>query len=422
MLRHIAFVIIGLLLVGGVSAQDTLSIHQIQEVPPGGDISPYNGQNIVTGGVVTVGTGIFYIGTGATVYMEDATGGIFSGINVYSPDGTGFPSLVTGDSIICQGTVMDAGMTRLVISSGQVDIRQPAASLEPLIINASEIDSTVNSDSLAEKYESIFVRVPNLIVDSTRAYNNTSFWYCHDTTGNCIIQEASDSIPNSFIPPVGTQFVFIQGVINQISGYYILRPRCLMDLRLESYVCIGDVFHLPPQPTSLDTINIIAEVGDGVTNVTLLYSASGDWATIPMNNINDSCRATIGPFPAYTIVDYFIRARDNQLNTCYSPWEAPDSYYSFMVVGPLLCPYIAGDVNDNGAVNGLDVIYLVNYFKGGAAPPLSCDNGNGPIFVEADINGNCVVNAADITYLVNFFLGRNTIDYCPTFPPGGRIK
>jgi subtilisin family serine protease len=59
--------------------------------------------------------------------------------------------------------------------------------------------------------------------------------------------------------------------------------------------------------------------------------------------------------------------------------------------------FIAGDVNGSGDVNGLDVIYLVNFLKGGNPPP-------DPI-LRADANGTCSVNGIDAVYLVNFFKG-----------------
>jgi immune inhibitor A len=59
--------------------------------------------------------------------------------------------------------------------------------------------------------------------------------------------------------------------------------------------------------------------------------------------------------------------------------------------------YLPGDANNNGAVNGLDVTYLINYFKGlGFAPePL----------LAGDANGNCQVNGSDVVYLVNYLKG-----------------
>lgn len=87
--------------------------------------------------------------------------------------------------------------------------------------------------------------------------------------------------------------------------------------------------------------------------------------------------------------------------------------------GPPPCAYLPGDINDNGAVNGLDVVYFVNYLKGGPPPLRTCDNGDGPFFVAADINGDCAVNGLDIVYMVNFFKGGAPVSHCQNYPPGG---
>jgi subtilisin family serine protease len=60
--------------------------------------------------------------------------------------------------------------------------------------------------------------------------------------------------------------------------------------------------------------------------------------------------------------------------------------------------FVPGDVNGSGDVNGLDVVYLVNYLKGiGPIPP-------DPI-LRADANGSCAVNGIDVSYLVIFLKG-----------------
>jgi hypothetical protein len=76
--------------------------------------------------------------------------------------------------------------------------------------------------------------------------------------------------------------------------------------------------------------------------------------------------------------------------------------------------YVPGDVNDNGNANGLDVVYLVSYFKGGAPPPFNI----GGFYPAADVNGNCAVNGLDVVYLVAFFKGQNDeILYCANYIP-----
>lgn len=87
--------------------------------------------------------------------------------------------------------------------------------------------------------------------------------------------------------------------------------------------------------------------------------------------------------------------------------------------GPPPCPYLPGDVNNSGTVTGLDVIYLVNFFKGGAAPSVSCDIGNGSFYVSADVNGDCTVTGLDVVYFVNFLKGGPPIRHCADYPPEG---
>ena len=59
--------------------------------------------------------------------------------------------------------------------------------------------------------------------------------------------------------------------------------------------------------------------------------------------------------------------------------------------------YLPGDANGSGDVTGLDVVFLVRYFKGmGPAPdPL----------LRGDANGSCTATGLDVTYLVRYFKG-----------------
>jgi hypothetical protein len=57
---------------------------------------------------------------------------------------------------------------------------------------------------------------------------------------------------------------------------------------------------------------------------------------------------------------------------------------------------IPGDANGSGTVNGVDIIFMVNFLKGGE-PPIP--------YLSGDVNGSCDVNGLDVIYLVNFFKG-----------------
>jgi hypothetical protein len=83
-------------------------------------------------------------------------------------------------------------------------------------------------------------------------------------------------------------------------------------------------------------------------------------------------------------------------------WSAYSEIFSFTIaVDTGGAVYLVGDVNHNGQVNGIDVIYLVSYFKGGPPPPLEI----GGFYPEADLNGNCQVNGIDVIYFVAYLKG-----------------
>jgi hypothetical protein len=81
------------------------------------------------------------------------------------------------------------------------------------------------------------------------------------------------------------------------------------------------------------------------------------------------------------------------------------------------CFYVVGDVNSSDSFNGLDVIYGVNYLKGGPSPVCdfcqSCDY----FFYCGDVNGSCSYNGLDITFGVNFFKGGSGPIPCQDCPP-----
>lgn len=72
------------------------------------------------------------------------------------------------------------------------------------------------------------------------------------------------------------------------------------------------------------------------------------------------------------------------------------------------CIYIPGDANGSGSTNGLDVIFMVNWFKfwPPSQPPDSCYcPPHDWIYSAADANGNCSFNGLDVVYLVNYLKG-----------------
>jgi hypothetical protein len=67
-------------------------------------------------------------------------------------------------------------------------------------------------------------------------------------------------------------------------------------------------------------------------------------------------------------------------------------------VDPCDSNQVRGDANNSGSLNGLDVTYLINYFKGGSSICLGCPCGG-----DANNSGNA--NGLDVIFLVNYFKG-----------------
>ena len=108
-----------------------------------------------------------------------------------------------------------------------------------------------------------------------------------------------------------------------------------------------------------------------------------------------------------------------------SPARTDVQFYNVTIAPPAGCQYILGDINDDNSVNGIDIVYAVNYLKGGGnPPPIDCGNPVGPcpepspFFAAGDVNGNCEFNGVDITFFVRFLkLQVPSLLACSDCPP-----
>jgi hypothetical protein len=91
-----------------------------------------------------------------------------------------------------------------------------------------------------------------------------------------------------------------------------------------------------------------------------------------------------------------------------------------------ICAYVPGDVNGSGAANGIDVSFMVNYFRGGSEPHDECPPcaalGGNMNYPQGDVNASCGWNGIDVTYFVNFLKGIGpALRFCDLCPPAGRV-
>jgi hypothetical protein len=84
-----------------------------------------------------------------------------------------------------------------------------------------------------------------------------------------------------------------------------------------------------------------------------------------------------------------------------------------------LCDYLSGDFNNDGAFNGVDIVYGINCLKGlSPIPEVTCDcQPVGHVWINGDINGDCAANGLDIVYGINYLKGMGPAPRrCPACP------
>ncbi|MCP4583059.1 MAG: T9SS type A sorting domain-containing protein [candidate division Zixibacteria bacterium] len=323
-----------------------VSIYDIQEVPPGGDESLLLDDTVYVCGIVTVGTGIYYAGSGATFYLQDSEGGPFSGIIAYCPDSDSIPSLVPGDSVCFLGVISEyswpydppysSSMTEIFIFWESFELISHGHPLpEPMIITAEEIDSS-EADSLAEQYEACLVRVCYATVDSVIPYTSTSTWICHDTTDHrFMVRDASDSI--DYLPPPGTHFRYVQGVIYHRFNNFNVQPAYMSHLELFGYP--GHFWHWPEYPVEGDTVYfyLVPFEDFEIVRATLYYRLNiAPFSSEDMIPITDTLyNCFIPPMEDSTRVDYYLVMEDSSGNIRTEPTEAPWNFYTFWVEEPV---------------------------------------------------------------------------------------
>jgi hypothetical protein len=79
--------------------------------------------------------------------------------------------------------------------------------------------------------------------------------------------------------------------------------------------------------------------------------------------------------------------------------------------------YVPGDVNNSGRFNSVDIVFSVNFFRGGQLPAYAELCNGHTWFIMGDVNGSCDFNGLDVTCMVAYFMGRGQITPCPDCPP-----
>ena len=240
----------------GEPAPDTLTIMEIQGQS---DTSPYEGQIVVTTGVVTA---VF----GNNFFLEEQPGGAWHGIYVYR-GGVSDPPVAVGDSLLITGTVSEYyGMTEITNIVDLLILSYGATVPGPTLLATNDVND--------EAYEGVFVKVDN--AQCTNDDLGYGEWEVDDGSGPVRIDDMG--VPYS---PILGNLYMVQGPVMYSYGNYKIEPRTETDIvdygatDVEEGALKGDVaFKLLTNPARGKAVFQFAPYISGKVEITL-YDMTG---------------------------------------------------------------------------------------------------------------------------------------------------
>ncbi len=346
-------ILILLLLVAGVATAQPFPptpICDIQWVEAGDDTSYMYDDSVSVTGIVTVESGLFYAGTHITFYMQEDTdecGPEWAGMLIYNYQGEAF-DVLRGDLVRVRGQVSEyatpsgnplSNMTE-VVTLADVEILDEGQTIpDPIVIFPVELDSSTQTDYMAELYEGCLVTVEDVYVsDNSSPYSQFSVSDQGDE-GECIIRVYSDSLYNFNRPPVGAMFESITGVVYHVYANFTIMPRTMADLVLAvGPPVISGTEYLPCGPGTDDEVIIETHMTDdtGIDEAFIWYRINGEgpFYQALLDQVGDITYTGIIPAQEEgTTVEFYVNAIDDDGEESFDPPDAPDNedYYSYFV-------------------------------------------------------------------------------------------
>lgn len=306
-----------------------------------------------------------------TIYLQDTTNSLWGGIVVRQADtvsNTGITTLDSGMKVTVTGIVQEfpdiisSGLTQLKLDTLQIIQVLPTIKKRPapITVNVSDFDSAGGNVKFTtgEKYEGMYVQINNVTIGPQSPLGTRNIRRLIDAQGNFIyLRDFSNffSISPSpswgwtpWSPPsIGAHVNYIRGVIIN-SAYadgngglypYVIVPIYPNDFSLgNTPPFISNVSRIPCIPKPADSVQINVTVVDtlfstmAVDSVHLFYRINrGPYIKLQMNQSGPVYFRKIGPQSLGTLVEYFIRAVDNQGAIRLNPSDTNRSTYFYYV-------------------------------------------------------------------------------------------
>ncbi len=344
------------------------------------------GDTFTVVGIVMNKPQIYTLGDRYVVFIQDTSGGPWSGIIVLANDTTSSETQATGIQVLDTGMVVkivgrveefpassSTGYTELftVIPDPQTKQIIPIEVLDlkprrpdPVEVkvsdfvrgNASAGGHKINFSG-GEQWEDVYVIIKDVYVFyRSGTVGGRWTWWIADDSGNVMqVYDGSRYFrggsagfdPNWTPPPAGTRLEYIRGVIVGVGSGYAITPLYPEDIKILSYAPeINHSFTNPQKrepalPSSSDQVKVraIVKVTDpqpGVTvdTVKLLYSVNyGNFNEILMAKVGgDTLWEGIIPAQANgSLVRYFFKAVDSKGQSSILPGDTSQNIYFYFV-------------------------------------------------------------------------------------------
>lgn len=305
-----------------------------------------------------------------TIYIQDTTNALWGGIIVRQADtvsNTGITNLDSGMKVTLTGIVQEFPD---IISSGSTQLKLDTLSIitviptqkkrpAPITVNVSDFDSlgTIKFKT-GEKYEGMYVQLNNVTVGAQSPLGVRNVRRLIDAQGNFIyLRDFSNFFSTgptpswgwtAWTPPsIGATVTSIRGVIIN-SAYadangglygYVIVPIYPNDLTMgNTPPFISSVSRIPGVPKPSNTVQVNAVITDtldhplAVDSCQLYYRINkGAYTKLSMSPSGNIYSATMPAQTLGTLVEYFIRAKDNLGAVRLNPSDTSRSTYFYYV-------------------------------------------------------------------------------------------
>jgi len=339
-----------------VASYDTVTIYDLQYVPPeslavGQDDSPFVGDTIVVEGIMATGPRDLWIGARWSAIIVDENGGPWNSLQVVQEDtmqaGTNFSALKVGYKVRLTGIVAEFSYVTGPSHTEIFLLDNPPVPADLLgfglpVPEPSEVTCADLAPDVGEQYENCQVIIKNATVINNNLPGDQML--ITDATGVQIVVDdwgkgLYDSLDTGEYewPANGTN-IDIKGFMRADpngTGFQI-GPITSADITiLTNPPQISDVIRDPGAPTSNDDVTMYAKIMDfngTVDKARLHYKiGNGPWQLGNMSTADSIYSRTIPKQPDGTMVQYFVKASDNDGDESMVPGDTSSSKFFYTV-------------------------------------------------------------------------------------------